>query len=79
MREQSAAQLAALKEQAESQDGLKSLLEGQNEQFMDYVHKENVKVYRNVQASVMEELKAILIAHAKRYPGLWIAHLSGAF
>lgn len=56
MREQSAAQLAALKEQAESQDGIKSLLEGQNEQFMDYVHKENVKVYRNVQASVVEEL-----------------------
>jgi hypothetical protein len=23
---------------------------------MDYVHKENVKVYRNVQASVVEEL-----------------------
>ncbi len=56
MREQSAAQLAALKEQAESQSGLKALLEGQNEQFMDYVHKENVKVYRNVQASVVEEL-----------------------
>ncbi len=56
MREQSAAQLAALKEQAESQDGLKAFLEGQNEQFMDYVHKENVKVYRNVQASVVEEL-----------------------
>lgn len=56
MREQSAAQLAALKEQAESQDGLKALLEAQNEQFMDYIHKENVKVYRNVQASVVEEL-----------------------
>ena len=56
MREQSAAQLAALKEQAESQDGLKALLEGQNDQFMDYLHKENVKVYRNVQASVVEEL-----------------------
>ena len=56
MREQSAAQLAALREQAESQSGLKTLLEGQNEQFMDYVHKENVKVYRNVQASVVEEL-----------------------
>lgn len=56
MREQAAAQLAALREQAESQDGLKSLLEGQNEQFMEYVHKENVKVYRNVQASVVEEI-----------------------
>lgn len=56
MREQSAAQIAAIKEQAESQDGLRSILEGQNEQFMEYVHKENVKVYRNVQASVIEEL-----------------------
>lgn len=56
MREQSAAQIAAIREQAESQDGLRAILEGQNEQFMEYVHKENVKVYRNVQASVVEEL-----------------------
>lgn len=56
MREQSAAQIAAIREQAESQDSLRAILEAQNEQFMEYVHKENVKVYRNVQASVVEEL-----------------------
>ena len=32
-------------------------LEGMSNDIMDFVHKENVKVYRNVQAVVVEELK----------------------
>ncbi len=56
----SEAQLAALKEQANAQlDTLKTQTEGQlglqKEQIVDYVHKENVKVYRNVQAVVVDE------------------------
>lgn len=86
MREQSAAQLAALKEQAESQDSLKALLEEQKEQFTEYVHKENVKVYRNVQAAVVEELNKqteslipkfeILLAKNKSLTTLAITSLS---
>lgn len=53
-------QLAVLREQAEAlQESLKSQLESpltaQKEQIVDYVHKENVKVYRNVQAVVVDE------------------------
>lgn len=53
-------QLAALKEQTEAlQESLKSQMESplaaQKEQIVDYVHKENVKVYRNVQAVVVDE------------------------
>ncbi len=53
-------QLAVLKEQTEAlQEGFKGQLESplaaQKEQIVDYVHKENVKVYRNVQAVVVDE------------------------
>ncbi len=56
----SEAQLSALKEQAAALlEGLKTQSEGQlgaqKEQIVDYVHKENVKVYRNVQAVVVDE------------------------
>lgn len=59
-KEFSEAQLAALKEQANAQlETLKTQTEGQlgmqKEQIVDYVHKENVKVYRNVQAVVVDE------------------------
>ena len=38
---------------AESKDSTSSLLKEQE----DFIHKENVRVYRNVQAAVVEELK----------------------
>ncbi len=37
------------------QETLKESLNTQGEQIGDYVHKENVKVYRNVQAVIVEE------------------------
>lgn len=46
------------KEFAELQDGigkLQKIIEAQREGINDHVHKENVKVYRNVQAVVVEE------------------------
>lgn len=36
---------------------IKNLLQKQSEQSDDFLHKENVKVYRNVQASLIEELQ----------------------
>ncbi len=53
-------QLAVLKEQADAlQESIKGQIESplaaQKEQIVDYVHKENVKVYRNVQAVVIDE------------------------
>lgn len=36
--------------------GMKALLEERFSQSEDFMHKENVKVYRNVQAAFMEEL-----------------------
>ncbi len=36
---------------------IKSLLEEKFRQSEDFMHKENVKVYRNVQAALVEELK----------------------
>lgn len=53
LKEQSDAQLASMKEQLEGQ--LDAQLGTQKEQIADYVHKENVKVYRNVQAVVVDE------------------------
>ena len=38
-------------------ENLKGHMEGISNDIMDFVHKENVKVYRNVQAVVVEELK----------------------
>ena len=46
-------------ENAETKQGLEQLREFQEEKFSqsnDFMHKENVKVYRNVQAAVKEEL-----------------------
>lgn len=53
-------QLAVLKEQADAlresiKGQIESPLAAQKEQIVDYVHKENVKVYRNVQAVVIDE------------------------
>ncbi len=53
---QSAEQLNMMKEQSDAQSDVKELLDEQKEQITDFVHKENVKVYRNVQAAVVEEL-----------------------
>lgn len=53
LKEQSNAQLESLKAQLDGQ--LESQLGTQKEQIADYVHKENVKVYRNVQAVVVDE------------------------
>ena len=50
-------------------DEVKQALKDQNEQYTDFVHKENVKVYRNVQAALTEELEkqnAVLIEEMKR-------------
>lgn len=57
LKEQSEAQLASMKEQLDGQLGekLSGQLSEQKEQIVDYVHKENVKVYRNVQAVVVDE------------------------
>lgn len=46
-------------EERRTQEQKQQLLELEEyfKQFNDYVHKENVKVYRNVQAVVVEELK----------------------
>lgn len=49
LKEQSASQLESMKEQLSSQLG------EQKEHISDFVHKENVKVYRNVQAVVVDE------------------------
>jgi len=38
-------------------ENLKGYMDGISNDIMDFVHKENVKVYRNVQAVVVEELK----------------------
>ena len=53
-------------------DEVKQALKEQNEQYTDFVHKENVKVYRNVQAALTEELEkqnAVLIEEMKRKTG----------
>ena len=39
------------------QENLKEHMEAVSNNVMDFVHKENVKVYRNVQAVVVDELK----------------------
>ena len=39
------------------QENLKEHMEAVSNNVMDFVHKENVKVYRNVQAVVIDELK----------------------
>ncbi len=41
----------------EIQSDIKAHLDDASSQITDFVHKENVKVYRNVQAVVVEELK----------------------
>ena len=41
----------------ESMNGLQEKLEGRFTNMEDYMHTDNVKVYRNVQASMIEELK----------------------
>ncbi len=56
MKAQSEEQLNAMKEKNDSEENVKELLEAQKEQITDYVHKENVKVYRNVQAALVEEM-----------------------
>jgi len=38
-------------------ESLKGHIDGAGSDIMDFVHKENVKVYRNVQAVVVDELK----------------------
>lgn len=38
-------------------DDMKAFLQSQSERTDDFMHKENVKVYRNVQASMVEELQ----------------------
>lgn len=57
LKEQSDAQLASMREQLGGQLDTKlgEQLSTQKEQIADYVHKENVKVYRNVQAVVVDE------------------------
>ena len=45
----------AVNQQHKSVDGLKHSLEEGSVRTNDYVHKENVKVYRNVQAVIVEE------------------------
>lgn len=50
-------------------DEVKQALKEQNEQYTEFVHKENVKVYRNVQAALVEEIEkqnALLIGEMKR-------------
>ncbi len=42
---------------ADIQENLKGYMDGVSCDIMDFVHKENVKVYRNVQAVVVDELK----------------------
>ena len=44
-------------EMNESMNGLQEKLEGRFTNMEDYMHTDNVKVYRNVQASMIEELK----------------------
>lgn len=57
LKELSVEQLISVKEQASEQliSG-KELLDAQKEELIDFVHKENVKVYRNVQAVIVDEL-----------------------
>lgn len=59
--------------------GIKSLLEERLTQSEEFVHKENVKVYRNVQAAFTEELeKQNQATRGSRLPvGLCIAVLIG--
>lgn len=51
--------LGKIKEMQHDTDGMQAMLSdntnSQNETISDFVHKENVKVYRNVQAVVVEE------------------------
>lgn len=43
-------------EEQETLEDIKKLLEEKFRQTEDFIHKENVKVYRNVQAALVEEL-----------------------
>ena len=62
-----------LENQNQEIKNLQEILNAQNtrmnelsEQVMDHVHKEDVKVYRNVQAAVAEENKALLAELSKK-------------
>ena len=59
--------------------GIKSLLEERFAQSEEFMHKENVKVYRNVQAAFTEELgKQAQTSKGNRVPvGLCVAILAG--
>lgn len=66
-----------LEEQTQSVKKLQEMLSAQNgrlneisERLMDHIHKEDVKVYRNVQAAVGEENKAIINAVGDKFKGI---------
>lgn len=57
IRENSEALEKASADMNESMNGLQEKLEGRFTNMEDYMHTDNVKVYRNVQAAMIEELK----------------------